>query len=79
LTCKQDDHEEVTPITPDELMLAAKNKFDSMLEKGIWNAPTTEEKILRWRPISTRPLKHSKRPQRRVRRVNTSTMRAILK
>jgi hypothetical protein len=46
LTRKQDDHEEGTPITPDELMLAAKNKFDSMREKGTWNAPTAEEKII---------------------------------
>jgi hypothetical protein len=35
LTCKQDDHEEGTPITSDELMLAAKSKFDSMLEKAL--------------------------------------------
>ena len=33
-------------MTPDELMLAAKNKFDTMKEKGIWNAPTAEEKII---------------------------------
>ena len=44
LTRKQDDHEEDTLITP-ELMLAANNKFDSMIEKGTWNAPTAEEKI----------------------------------
>ncbi len=33
-------------MTPDELMLAAKNKYDSMVEKGTWNAPTAEEKIV---------------------------------
>ena len=43
---KQDDHEEGETITPDELMLAAKNKFDTMVEKGTWNAPTAEEKIV---------------------------------
>ena len=43
---KQDDHEEGEEVTPDELMLAAKNKFDTMKEKGIWNAPTAEEKII---------------------------------
>ena len=43
---KQDDHEEGEELTPDELMLAAKNKFDTMKEKGIWNAPTAEEKII---------------------------------
>ncbi len=26
--------------------MAAKNKFDTMKEKGIWNAPTAEEKII---------------------------------
>lgn len=46
LTRKQDDHEEGEEITPDELMLAAKNKYDTMVEKGIWNAPTAEEKIV---------------------------------
>jgi hypothetical protein len=46
LTRKQDDHEEGTPLTPDDLMLAAKNKFDAMVEKGTWNAPTAEEKIV---------------------------------
>jgi hypothetical protein len=27
-------------------MLAAKNKFDAMVEKGTWNAPTAEKKIV---------------------------------
>ena len=43
---KQDDHEEGNELTPDELMLAAKNKVDTMVEKGTWNAPTAEEKIV---------------------------------
>ena len=43
---KQDDHEEGEEMTPDDLMMAAKNKYDSMMEKGIWNAPTAEEKIV---------------------------------
>ncbi len=43
---KQDDHEEGEEITPDELMQAAKNKYDTMVEKGIWNAPTAEEKTV---------------------------------
>ncbi len=43
---KQDGHEEGEEFTPDELMLAAKNKFGTMKEKGIWNAPTAEEKII---------------------------------
>ena len=43
---KQDDHEEGKEITPDELMQAAKNKYDTMVEKGVWNAPTVEEKIV---------------------------------
>ena len=43
---KQDDHEEGNELTPDELMMAAKNKYDTMVEKGTWNAPTAEEKIV---------------------------------
>jgi hypothetical protein len=27
-------------------MMAAKNKYDIMKEKGTWNAPTAEEKIV---------------------------------
>ena len=46
LVRKQDDHEEGEEITPDDLMIAAKNKYDAMVEKGIWNAPTAEEKIV---------------------------------
>jgi hypothetical protein len=46
LNRKQDDHEEGEEMTPDELMLAAKNKYDSMVEKGTWNAPSAEEKII---------------------------------
>jgi hypothetical protein len=41
---KQDDHEEGEELTPDELMLAAKNKFDTMKEKGIWKRPTARRK-----------------------------------
>jgi hypothetical protein len=43
---KQDDHKEGEEMMPDNLMMAAKNKYDSMLEKGIWNVPVAEEKIV---------------------------------
>ena len=46
LVRKQDDHDDGYELTPDELMMAAKNKFDTMVEKGTWNAPTKEEKIV---------------------------------
>ena len=46
LNRKQEAHEEGKEITPDELMMTAKNKYDAMVEKGIWNAPTAEEKIV---------------------------------
>ena len=46
LTRKQDDQEDGVEITPDELMQAAKNKYDSMVEKGTWNAPSSDEKIV---------------------------------
>ena len=46
LTRKQEQHEEGTELTPDDLMLAAKNKYDTMVERGTWNAPTAEEKIV---------------------------------
>ncbi|KAI2497135.1 hypothetical protein MHU86_17396 [Fragilaria crotonensis] len=46
LTRKQDDHEEGNEISPDDLMISAKNKYDAMVEKGTWNAPTAEEKIV---------------------------------
>ncbi len=43
---KQDHHEEGEELTPNDLMIAAKNKYDTMVEKGTWNAPTAEEKIV---------------------------------
>jgi hypothetical protein len=43
---KQDDNEEGEEMTPDDLMMAAENKYNSMMEKGIWNAPTAEEKFV---------------------------------
>ncbi|KAI2500893.1 hypothetical protein MHU86_13554 [Fragilaria crotonensis] len=46
LMCKQDDNEEGEELTPDNLMIAAKNMYDTMDEKGTWNAPTAEEKIV---------------------------------
>ena len=46
LARKQDSHEEGEEISPDELMLAAKSKYDLMIEKGTWNAPSAEEKIV---------------------------------
>ena len=46
LVRKQDNHEEGEELTPDDLMIAVKTKFDTMVEKGTWNAPTAEEKIV---------------------------------
>ena len=43
---KQDYQEEGNDLTPDELMQAAKNKYDTMVETGEWNAPTNEEKFV---------------------------------
>ena len=43
---KQDNHKEGNELTPDELMIAARNKFDTMVEKRTWNAPTAEEKLV---------------------------------
>lgn len=46
--CKQDNHEEGEELTSDNLMIAAKSKYDMMIEKGTltWNAPTAKEKIM---------------------------------
>ena len=47
LNRKQEAHEEGSEeITPDQLMKSAKNKFDTLVENGKWNAPTAEEKIV---------------------------------
>jgi hypothetical protein len=46
LTCNQDIYEEGTSITPDELTHAAAHKFDSMVEKGTWNAPMAKGEII---------------------------------
>lgn len=43
---KQDDHDEGDPMSVDELMHAAKNKYDVMVEKGTWNKETTDQKLV---------------------------------
>ena len=39
-------YEEGTNMTPDDLMLSAKAKYDTLVEKGVWKAPSTNEKII---------------------------------
>ena len=36
-------YEEGSHVTSDQLMIWAKNKYDLLLDKGLWNAPTEEE------------------------------------
>ena len=44
---KEDSFEEGKEITPDELMKYADEKYKTLLQKGLWNAPdANEEKIL---------------------------------
>ena len=44
---KLEAYEEGQDMTADQLMLWARNKYDLLLDKGIWNAPTEqEEKII---------------------------------
>ena len=50
---KQDNHVEGEELHPDDLMIAAKNKYDTMVEKGARNAPTAEEKIVALEKSST--------------------------
>ena len=40
---KLESYEEETDITPDQLMLWTRQKYDILKEKGTWNAPTEEE------------------------------------
>ena len=47
ITRKQDAWEEGTDIQPDRLMKQAADKYKTLLQKGLWNAPDkNEEKIL---------------------------------
>ena len=44
---KLEAYEEGQDMTADQLMLWARNKYDLLLDKGTWNAPTEqEEKII---------------------------------
>lgn len=45
---KEEEYEDgTTPLTPNTLMALAKNRYEVLLEKGQWNAPSAEEeKIL---------------------------------
>ena len=44
-------------------MMAAKNKYDAMVEKGTWNAPTNEEKIVALEAKLTSKIKDLKKVQ----------------
>ena len=41
---KQEDYEEGNNVTPNELMLLAKTRYDVIREKGLWNALSPEQK-----------------------------------
>ena len=60
---KEDSFEEGAMITPDQLMKYADEKYKSLLQKGIWNAPdANEEKILALQ-VEINKLKNGKRSQ----------------
>jgi hypothetical protein len=42
---KQDDHEEGNPLTPDGLMIAAKNKYDTMVEREPGTHPQRRRRL----------------------------------
>ena len=59
---KSESHDEgENELTPDKLMLAAKNKYDTMLEKGTWNGPTNEEKFVALEAKFTKNIKDLKK------------------
>ena len=40
---KKSDYEEGKDITPEKLMVLAKNKYQNLVQDGIWNAPSQQE------------------------------------
>ena len=40
---KQEVHEEEKDITPNQLMVWSKNRYDIVLKNNFWNAPNSEE------------------------------------
>ena len=43
---KQDLHDEGNTVSPSDLMTAAKNKYDILVEREQWNSPTADEKLV---------------------------------
>jgi hypothetical protein len=59
---KSESHDEgENELTPDSLMLAAKNKYDIMVERGTWNSPTNEEKFVALEAKLTKNFKELKK------------------
>ena len=58
---KQNDHEECNEITPDKLMQAAKNKYNTMVEKGTGRSLQPKKRSWHWRRNSSLRSKASTR------------------
>jgi hypothetical protein len=59
---KEEDYEDGTNvITPQQLMTLAKNRYEVLMEKGIWNAPSAEEEKILALESTIKKLQSSKR------------------
>lgn len=59
---KEEDYEDGTAtITPQQLMTLAKNRYEVLVEKGMWNAPSAEEEKIMALESTIKKLQSSKR------------------
>jgi hypothetical protein len=59
---KEEDYEDGTAsISPQQLMTLAKNRYEVLVEKGIWNAPSLEEEKIMALESTIKKLQSSKR------------------
>ena len=59
---KEEDYEDGTAaITPQQLMTLAKNRYEVLVEKGMWNAPSAEEEKIMALETTIKRLQNSKR------------------
>ena len=59
---KEEDYEDGSlTITPQQLMTLAKNRYEVLVEKGLWNAPSAEEEKIMALEATVKKLQNAKR------------------
>ncbi len=64
---KEEDYEDGSlSITPQQLMTLAKNRYEVLVEKGLWNAPSSEEEKIMALEATIKKLQNNNRSNKRA-------------